>query len=520
MIGFTFIHCDKDKELTDIENRNSYPFEVTTSNNDITTGKEVGETIELVYDINRKYDGNISKDTIKYQLISDKLGFEATDNQGNRLELNKTYVLKSSPLKINYKATEKGEHNVGVKFTNTKGYDKEIKNKLYFDGYGLNILLKEKENYLNAKNTFEYSLKGMNNRNVNYIVTIVEDEGNGTFYVKGNNDQDYSFKKGDSFEITSTEGTKEFFYKTKNVTRAGKEGDKIVLEVKPKSGNQSQTETFTFLLKNVWNDYKAVVYFDKDSNPIIFPNVKYEITLNIEEENSLVDLDYNYLVKFDQRIESDTRGQTIQDLDFYYGDNLIQNNEIKLKKGKHTLYFVSKNKIFAEDILSYNVYLKVYNDINLSNYVVTDFDISNYSVWKYPNFSISGISSQGEVCLSGEHLGLCLGKKGMGYKVYVTTWSFSQYENEKIDYKIKGSIKGNQSKEISIAERYKQNTTWFFSPPGERDDEPYYGRLYFVMTHDKYGEIIKMEIDVTKNETFYLTNDNPNIVLGGDFSSR
>lgn len=394
-----FFSCSKDKNVEETK----YPIEIKENNVDRLTGLEVGQAQELTYDVKANYDVNISQSEIKYELVSDNSDFEASDNQGNDvLELGKTYLLKENPLKISYKGKGKGTHSVKVVFSNSKGNTIESKEtKLFFDGFGFNMKLKKTENYTGIENVFEYSIKKMDNRDVSYEITVVEDEGNGTFFLKNKNDNSViqQFRKGESVILNSSDSSnnKAFSYVTNNVTPTNSRAhDKIVLKVKPYSGNQSQEETLVFLVRNVKFDFEATATFDRNANPFIMPNQMYSFKLNIVEENPLAEeLNYDYVAVLDQVVNFVR--QNGKKFKFYLdreGKQEITDDTILLKKGEKEIFFKSENMIVIEDLPYFHseLHIKVSNKNDMRAFKVADVE---FILWGFPNLSFTIINGYG-----------------------------------------------------------------------------------------------------------------------------
>lgn len=389
LLGVTltiFIACDKDKNLPDEE----YSLEIQNENKNIDKGLEVGQVYELVYNLKKNYNEEI-KD-VEYELFSDKTGFIAEDNQGNRVELNKKYLLKQNPLKIRYKATEKGLHNVKVRFTNSKKFSVEKNTSLNFDGYGAYFTLNEKEETIIGDYLpIEYEVFGYDNKKTsNLIVNVVEDEADGGFFwQKGGQ---LFAKKGDSFEIVPSENKQTLYYRTYNVTPERKIS-KIILKVKPKEGN-GQEQTITLYQKFINNNLELIAGQVQGANKISLTlksdipndnNIYLSRIITSTKELEVKRGFYRAIFNDEPRIEE----KLINDIDLFFEDQRKSNfGSFFLKANKEYTIEVRdlmRREEFKINILNYNAkdsyqIKKMYDEIPSRKFTDLELDDNFYSV--------------------------------------------------------------------------------------------------------------------------------------------
>jgi lipoprotein len=392
------LSCDKDKDLPNID----YQFDVKTQNKNVEKGLEVGKTVKLSYLIDLKYKRN-NHELVKYELVSDKK-FEAVDNLGNNIELNKQYSFDFSKdsLLIRYKGKESGEHKIKLNFINHTNYSVTKEMSLKYDGFGAYFSRGEKEQTITGEDLLiNYSLSiGENDPNGgNYVVTIVEDEANG--YFSWNKNGTVLAKKGQSFEIIPSDSEQKLYYRTYNPTAHGKLFDKIVLEVKPKNGNLSQKETFVISQKFVNNVLKMQVNHIQNSNKIKLylksdiegdNNEYYTSLLATKKTNVNINIPDHEGVEFKYSNFSDEL--SLVDGEFFYeieGNQKKQEEGIFLKANKEyiaTIKYNRKEKIYI-NTLTYKG-KEIPKNSKLNNYVERaevgmDYDAPQKS--EYPTFS-------------------------------------------------------------------------------------------------------------------------------------
>lgn len=380
------LSCDKDKNLPEEE----YSLEIQNENKSIDKGLEVGQVYELVYNLKKNYNEEI-KD-VEYELFSDKTGFIAEDNQGNRVELNRKYLLEQSPLKIRYKATEKGLHKVKVRFTNSKKFSVEKSTSLNFDGYGAYFTLNEKEETIVGDFlSIEYEVFGYDNKKTsNLIVNVVEDEADGGFFwQKGG--QPFA-KKGDSFEIVPSENKQTLYYRTYNVTPERKIS-KIILKVKPKEGN-GQEQTITLYQRFINNNLELIAGQVQGANKISLTlksdipndnNIYLSRIITSTKELEVKRGFYRAIFNDEPRIEE----KLINDIDLFFEDQRKSNfGSFFLKANKEYTIEVRdlmRREEFKINILNYNAkdsyqIKKMYDEIPSRKFTDLELDDNFYNV--------------------------------------------------------------------------------------------------------------------------------------------
>lgn len=493
ILAIVAFSCDKDKDLPNLD----YQFDVKTQNKNVEFGLEVNKTIDLDFEIKKEYQD--TTDVVTYELISNKVGFEAKDNQGNEnIELNKQYKIKTPSLKISYKGTERGEHKVKVVFKNKRDVSVEKEISLFFDGFGFNAILKEKEMYIGMKNIISYHLSKKEKLNSNYYITIIEDEAQGKFIITENGEEK-TYKKGDSFSVS--EGDGEIGYITEKPTVQGKESDKIVLQVKSDGGDY--VKNIELDCKNLFMNFTVNAAFNFEENPIIFPNKKIPFLINIEEENpNGVNTDYDYIVDLSESWQShDFSGDSFTfpraPFTIYKDGKKVEDNYIYVKKGQTLLELVQEvnfnTEIKVQGALNISVSNKIYGDKKKKeNY------FSNQRFWKYPvlNFRMMVGGSGGKDFIrifkkAGENIFPFegAGKENL-YTIKINTFGAE----------CKGEV------EFNFHEILPPNITWpdrgfqYMIPPDPicGDNKSLEGVSEIKIYHAKYGLIMKFKYRILR----------------------
>lgn len=417
----TLLSCNKDKETENLQ----WQFSVESANEELS-GIEIGKEISLKYILKKDYNAGAS---IQYEIEANDSNFKLTNN-GEELELNKLYSIENDTLNLNYTSFSKGEKTLKILFKNSKGHKVEKELSFFVDGYGFYIIPSSSETIINDYLELKYYYEGFDNKTENeFIIKIVEDEAGGHIIDKNGD----SFSKGQSFTINTNDSDEDkvLKYITKNITQ-GKDFDKIVLEVTPKSGSSDKKK---ILIKQRFIQNRYEIFIDFPTG-YIYPNQKVDFTINVKESFEVRRKDYVYKTKISPYIiveednnknlfnpnnpNNDTNNYSAGGITYFIfnGNKYKLDETIPLKKGKNTVSMILDKENFIRKSRKYfngskelkTPELEINVDSHLSfndnigdvfeNIKRTHKTLRHNKVWFYPRvrFALRESYGEGQTC--------------------------------------------------------------------------------------------------------------------------